>query len=243
MKMSRRTALLMLASCLPVARSLAADSSNGPTTIVAPFVPGGTADVLARTIGQRLSAKYNVPFVIENKTGMGGNIGARSVAAAKPDGKTLLLGTIGIHAAYSIYRELAYDPAKELQPIIILGAVPCTIVVHPDLPFKSLDDLIAFAKANPKKLNFGSAGVGSSTHMVGELFQQAAGIELTHVPSHARWRWLWRPLPTPFRTSETGPGSRVYEMTQSTYSLGIDIGGIRSCSAWVTPGRVPVSTS
>jgi len=182
MKMSRRTALLMLASCLPVARSLAADSSNGPTTIVAPFVPGGTADVLARTIGQRLSAKYNVPFVIENKTGMGGNIGARSVAAAKPDGKTLLLGTIGIHAAYSIYRELAYDPAKELQPIIILGAVPCTIVVHPDLPFKSLDDLIAFAKANPKKLNFGSAGVGSSTHMVGELFQQAAGIELTHVP-------------------------------------------------------------
>lgn len=113
---------------------------------------------------------------------MGGNIGARSVAISEPDGKTLLLGTIGIHAAYSIYRDLPYDPAKELQPIIILGAVPCTIVVHPKLPFKTLDELLAFARANPKKLNFGSAGVGSSTHMVGELFQQATGIELTHVP-------------------------------------------------------------
>lgn len=182
MSISRRTALLLLASCLPAARAFAEKVPQGPTTIVAPFTPGGTADVLARTIGNWLSIKYGQPFVTENKTGMGGNIGARSVAISEPDGKTLLLGTIGIHAAYSIYRDLPYDPAKELQPIIILGAVPCTIVVHPKLPFKTLDELLAFARANPKKLNFGSAGVGSSTHMVGELFQQATGIELTHVP-------------------------------------------------------------
>lgn len=180
--MTRRTALLMLASALPATRAFAAELFSSPATIVAPFVAGGTADVLARTIGQSLSKTYGVSFVVENKPGMGGNIGARAVANGKEDGSMLLLGTIGIHSAYSVYKDLPYNPEKELQPVVILGGVPCTIVVHPDRPFQTLDDLLKFARANPGKINFGSAGSGSSTHMVGELFQQAMGIQLTHIP-------------------------------------------------------------
>ncbi|PJX26291.1 hypothetical protein CAP48_09860 [Advenella sp. S44] len=180
--MTRRSALLLLASALPAARAAAADLFDSPVTIVAPFSPGGTADVLARSIGKKLSEKYGQPFVVENRPGMGGNIGARAVATARPDGKTLLLGTIGIHSAYSVYGKLPYDPVKDLQPISILGAVPCTIVVNPNLPFTTLKELLDFAHANPRKLNFGSAGTGSSTHMVGELLQQATGVEFTHVP-------------------------------------------------------------
>ena len=93
-----------------------------------------------------------------------------------------MLGTIGIHAAYTIYRNLGYDPAKELRPVIVLGEVPCVLVVHPGLPIKNLDQLLAHARANPDKLTYGSAGIGASTHLVGELFQQAAGVKLRHIP-------------------------------------------------------------
>ena len=92
------------------------------------------------------------------------------------------MGTVGVHAAYSIYSKLNYDPAKDLQPIIVLGEVPCVIAVHPSRPFNDLAQFLTYAKSNPETLTFGSAGVGSSTHMVGELFQQAAGIQLRHVP-------------------------------------------------------------
>jgi len=154
----------------------------GTIKIVAPFVAGGTADVLARAIGTRLAKKYGQSVVVENKPGMGGNLGASMAAAAKADGTTLLLGTIGIHSAYSVYSKLPYNPDKDLQPVIILGGVPCVVAVHPSKPMNSLAELIAYAKRNPGVLNFGSAGTGSSTHMVGELFQQATGIKLTHVP-------------------------------------------------------------
>ena len=155
---------------------------QGTMKIIAPFSPGGTADVLARVIAPRLSQAYDKPVVVENRPGMGGNIGAEAVARAKPDGLTLLLGTVGIHAAYSVYSSMNYNPSTELQPVIVLGEVPMVIVVHPGRPFQSLDELLKYAKANPEKLTFGSAGNGSSTHMVGELFQQAAGIKLRHVP-------------------------------------------------------------
>ncbi|MYN14318.1 tripartite tricarboxylate transporter substrate binding protein [Pusillimonas sp. TS35] len=153
-----------------------------PIRIVAPFSPGGTADVLARAIAKELNDKYGQPVVVENKGGSGGNIGAADVAKAKPDGYTLVLGTIGIHAAYTLYKSLSYDPAKELQPVAILGGVPTVVVVHPSVPVHTLAELIDYAKKNPGKLNVGSAGVGSSTHMVNELFQHAAGVKFTHVP-------------------------------------------------------------
>jgi tripartite-type tricarboxylate transporter receptor subunit TctC len=149
---------------------------------VVPFSAGGTADVLARLIGTQLQTRYGYVVVVENRAGAAGNIGAMAVAKAPPDGYTLVLGTIGIHAAYTIYRNLGYDPAKDLRPVIVLGEVPCVLVVHPNLPIKDLDQFVAYAKANPDKLTYGSAGVGASTHLIGELFQQAAGVKLRHVP-------------------------------------------------------------
>jgi len=153
-----------------------------PIRLVVPFSAGGTADVLARLVATQLQTRYGYTVVVENRTGAAGNIGAMLVAKAPPDGHTLVLGTIGIHAAYTIYRNLGYDPAKDLRPVIVLGEVPCVLVVNPDLPIHSLDQFVAFAKANPDKLTYGSAGVGASTHLVGELFQQAANVKLRHVP-------------------------------------------------------------
>jgi tripartite-type tricarboxylate transporter receptor subunit TctC len=155
---------------------------NRPITIVVPFSAGGTADVLARAIGERLRPKYGVAVLVENRPGAGGNIGAEMVSKATPDGYTLVLGTVGIHAAYTVYKKIRYDPAKDLRPVILLGEVPCVIVAHPSRPFKTYDEFVSYAKAHPDTLTFGSAGNGSSTHMVGELFQQAAGIKLRHVP-------------------------------------------------------------
>lgn len=174
--------LLFTGTALRTAGAFASDLPAGTIKFVAPFVAGGTADVLARAIAQRLSTKYNQAFVVENKPGMGGNLGASTVVTAKPDGSTLLLGTIGIHSAYSVYGKLPYSPDKDLQPIVILGGVPCVVAVHPSRPIHSLAELLAFAKKHPGALNYGSAGTGSSTHMVGELFQQATDIKLTHVP-------------------------------------------------------------
>jgi len=153
-----------------------------PIRLVVPFSAGGTADVLARLIGTQLQTRYGYVVVIENRTGAAGNIGASIVAKAPPDGYTLVLGTIGIHAAYTIYRNLSYDSAKDLRPLIVLGEVPCVLVVHPSLPIQNLDQFLAYAKASPDKLTYGSAGVGASTHLIGELFQQATGVKLRHVP-------------------------------------------------------------
>ena len=186
MTVNRRSAsfaLLACSSALYAKQLFAAENiPSGTIKMIAPFVPGGTADVLARVVAERLGKKYGQPVIVENRPGMGGNLGASAAAAAKSDGTTLLLGTIGIHSAYSVYDKLPFDPEKALQPVVILGGVPCVIAVHPSQPFQNLSELIEFAKANPGKLDFGSAGTGSSTHMVGELFQQATGIKLTHVP-------------------------------------------------------------
>jgi tripartite-type tricarboxylate transporter receptor subunit TctC len=150
--------------------------------IVVPFSPGGTADVLARAIAAQLQTKYGSSVVVENRAGAGGNIGAEAVAKARPDGHTLVLSTIGIHAAYMIYKNLGYDPARDLRPVIVLGEVPCVLVVHPSLPLNNLGQFLTYARKNPGMLNYGSAGNGSATHMMGELFQQSAGVRLTHVP-------------------------------------------------------------
>ena len=186
MSITRRA---VCASILPAAAALSAPSlfaapniPPGTIKFEAPFTAGGTADVLARTIAQRLNTKYGQSVVVENHAGMGGNLGASLVARGPADGSLLLLGTIGIHSAYAVYRQLPYKPDIDIQPVVILGGVPCVVAVNNDRPFRTLQELLAYAKANPGKLNFGSAGTGSSTHMVGELFQQATGVKLTHVP-------------------------------------------------------------
>ncbi len=150
--------------------------------LIVPFVAGGSADVLGRVLAQRLTQQYGQQMVVENRPGSGGHVGAEAAARAAPDGHTIVLGTIGIHAAYTIYSKLGYDPARDLQAVAMYVDVPCILIVHPSVPVKNVKEFIALAQKNPGRLNFGTAGSGSSTHMVGEWFKLVTGVNLTHVP-------------------------------------------------------------
>ena len=176
--------LCALAAALALAASLASaqDYPNRAVRIVVPLAPGGASDILGRLVAERLSALYKQSFVVENRPGASGHLGAQQVAKSAGDGYTLLAGTIGIHAAYASYRKLAYDPATELQPILVLGEAPNIVVVPASSPYRTFGDFLADAKANPGKIAYGSAGPGSSIHMVTALFELMSGARLTHVP-------------------------------------------------------------
>ena len=133
-------------------------------------------------MAQRLSTIYGQQFVIENRLGGGGHIGAEFVARAAPDGYTLMIGAIGLHATYGIYSKLPYDPARDIQPVILMAKNPLVIIVHPTFPVRTVKEFVALAKARPGDINYGSAGFGSSTHMTGALFEMMANVKLTHVP-------------------------------------------------------------
>jgi tripartite-type tricarboxylate transporter receptor subunit TctC len=153
-----------------------------PLRIVVPYSAGGTADVLARLIGQHLGVLYAQQVVIDNRPGAGGHIGGDLVAKSPPDGYTMVLGAIGTHAGYAIYKKLPYDPATDLQAVTVLAEVPNIVIVHPALPVRDIRELVAYAKVRPGAINFGTAGNGTSTHMSTELLKIVAGIEMTHVP-------------------------------------------------------------
>lgn len=153
-----------------------------PIRLIVPFAAGGTADVLARIMAERLTPRWGQQVVVENRPGAGGNIGAEVVARAVGDGHTLLLGTIGIHAASAIYANLPYNPTTELAPVTVLADMPNAIIVHPSVPARTLQELIALARQKPGELTFGSAGNGSSTHLAGELFLLSTRVQMTHVP-------------------------------------------------------------
>ncbi len=153
-----------------------------PIRLIVPFVAGGSADVLSRVLAQRLTQQYGQQMVVENRPGSGGHVGAEAAARATPDGYTIVFGTIGIHAAYTIYSKLNYDPSRDLQPVSMYADVPNILIVHPSVPVKNVKEFIALAKSNPGRLNFGTAGSGSSTHMAGEWFKLYTGVNLTHVP-------------------------------------------------------------
>lgn len=184
---SRRTLLkaafgIALASSA-VAPSFAADAfPSKPITIVIPFAPGGTTDIVGREVGQKLGEVLKQSVIIENRPGAGGNLGANLVAHATPDGYTLFMATIAHTMAPGIYRKLPYSFTKDLDPIGMVATTPNVLVVNNSLPVKSVKDLIAYAKANPGKINFGSAGSGSTEHFSGELFRSMAGVDITHVP-------------------------------------------------------------
>ncbi|MCC7486781.1 MAG: tripartite tricarboxylate transporter substrate binding protein [Burkholderiales bacterium] len=173
---------LLACTAFPSSFATAQQYPAKPIRIVVPFAAGGTADVLARVISQRLGPQYGQQILVDNRPGSGGHVGAETVAKSPADGYTLVLGTIGIHAAYGIYSRLPYDPPKELQPVILFAELPCVLIVHPSLPTKSVHDFLALARARPGAINFGSAGNGSSTHMTGELFKVMSRTNLTHVP-------------------------------------------------------------
>ena len=153
-----------------------------PVRMIVPFLAGGSADVLGRVLAQRLTQQYGQQVVVENRPGSGGHVGAEAGARATPDGYTLVFGTIGIHAAYGIYSKLGYDPARDLQPVALYADVPNVLIVHPSVPAKNVKEFIALAQKNPGRLNFGTAGSGSSTHMAGEWFKLVTGVNLTHIP-------------------------------------------------------------
>jgi tripartite-type tricarboxylate transporter receptor subunit TctC len=152
-----------------------------------PFTPGGAPDTLARVLAEDWQRQLKVPIMVENRPGYGGNIAAEFVAKAKPDGYTLLIGTVGIHAINgALYPKLNFDPIRDFTPICFLASTPNVLVVSKKSGFQSLSELIAYAKAHPNQLSFGSSGSGTSLHMSGELLQEMAGIKMRHIPYKGR---------------------------------------------------------
>ena len=154
-----------------------------PIKMIVPFTAGGTTDILARTIGQKLGESLHQPVIVENRPGAGGNIGADAVAKAKPDGYTILMGTIGTQAINaSLYSKMPYDSARDFAPITLVAIVPNVLMVHPSVPAKNVAELVALAKAKPGQLNFASSSTGGSPHLSGEMFKQMTGVDIVHVP-------------------------------------------------------------
>ena len=168
------------------ATTLAQTADNYPNrsiTMVVAFPAAGTTDILARLIGQKLTEKFKQTVVIENRPGAGGNIGTAYVAKAPPDGYTIMMGTIGTQSINpSLYKKMPYDAAKDFVPITRAAMVPNLLVVNKDAPFNTLPEMMAYEKANPGKLTYGSSGNGTTLHLSGELFNLMAGSKITHIP-------------------------------------------------------------
>jgi tripartite-type tricarboxylate transporter receptor subunit TctC len=181
-----RSARILFAALAILAAPLVFGQSTYPTKpvrIVVPFPAGGTTDIIARATAQKLSEAWGQQVIVDNRPGAAGNIGAELVAKSAPDGYTLLMGTVGTHAINpSLYAKMPYDHVKDFVPVILVAGVPNVLEVNPELPVKSVPELIAYAKANPGKLNFASSGNGTSIHLSGELFKAMTGVQMTHVP-------------------------------------------------------------
>lgn len=155
--------------------------------IIVTFTPGGAPDILARVLAESWQKSLGVPVLVENRPGYGGNIGADLVAKSEPDGYTLLIGTVGIHAINgALYEKMSFDPIKDFTPISFLASTPNVLIVNKQLGVNNLHELIELAKAKPNQLTFGSSGVGTSLHMSGELFKEMAGIQIRHIPYKGR---------------------------------------------------------
>jgi tripartite-type tricarboxylate transporter receptor subunit TctC len=183
-----RRGLLILTTCATVVAGAQAQSWPGkPVRIVVPFPAGGTTDILARALAPELQRVFGQPFIVDNKPGAGGNVGAADVAKAARDGHTFLMGTVGTHGInVSLYPKLPYDPVKDFVPVTLVAAVPNVLVLNPakaqQLGIDSVADLIRYAKANPGKLNMASSGNGTSIHLAGELFKTMTGSFMVHMP-------------------------------------------------------------
>src|SRR5262245_33710097 len=173
-------ALLGLAAVGP---AVAQDFPNRPITLVVPFPPGGSTTIVARIIADKLSEALGQQIVVDNRGGAGGTIGTKAVSRSTPDGYTIVLGYTGTLAiGPTLYPNAGYDPRKDFEPIGLIGHAPNSLVVHPSFPVHTVKELIDYAKANPGKVNYGSAGVGTVSHVSGVYFANAAGIDLVHIP-------------------------------------------------------------
>jgi len=179
--MTKRLLALLAASLLPLC-ALAQGYPNKPIRIVVPLAAAGTGDTLARAVGEAMAKELGQPVVIENKPGAGGLVGTQFVAAAAPDGYTLLAVSPSHVINATLYSKADYDPVKSFEPITLMAYTHQVLVANPATPFNTLKELIDYAKKNPGKLNYGSAGTGSATHLNMELFKSMAGVDIVHVP-------------------------------------------------------------
>ncbi len=169
---------LLLAACSVYAQQ---NYPTKPIRLVVPFPPGGSTDIMARMLAQKLSETFKQGIVVDNRLGVGGAIGIETVVRANPDGYTLLIVSAAYAANAALYK-LPYDPVSDVAPIALIGETGFVVTVNPSGPIKNVNELIAYDKANPGKLNYGTGGTGSSVHLVTELFNQMAGTKMTHVP-------------------------------------------------------------
>jgi tripartite-type tricarboxylate transporter receptor subunit TctC len=171
--------LLLLAAAVPAN----ADYPDRAVRIIVPVAAGGGVDVMARMLGQKLAERWGQQFVVENRAGAAGIIGTKAVIGSPPDGYTLLYTPSSLSLTVAVNKTPPYDVAKDLTPIVNVAVSPYALVVHPSVPANNLQEFIAYAKANPDKVNYSSAGVGSASHLAGELLKTMAGIQMTHVPN------------------------------------------------------------
>jgi tripartite-type tricarboxylate transporter receptor subunit TctC len=176
----------LLCAALLALPGVAADAQTYPTrpiTLVIPFAPGGSTSIVGRGVADKMGELLGEKVVVENRPGAGGTVGTKAVAKSDPDGYTIMLGYTGTLAiGPSLYKNPGYDPRKDFAPIGMIGNAPNSLVVHPSFAVRTVAELIAYAKANPGKVNFGSAGTGTVSHITGEYFARAAGITLVHIP-------------------------------------------------------------
>ena len=185
-----RTALPRIFVAIAAAIALAASGlASGetypakPIHFIVPYPAGGPLDTVARLLGQKVSESVRQPVIVENRPGAGGNIGADLVAKSAPDGYTILMGAVATHAINpTLYAHIPYDPVKDFAPVTQVASTPNVLIVNPSLPVASVKEFIAYAKAHPDALNFGSGSTGSAGHLAGELFKAMAGVRMVHVP-------------------------------------------------------------
>ncbi len=188
MTIQRRRALnalggMALASTAPWTLAQDAPWPGKPVSYIVPFTPGGSTDVIGRTLCEKLQSAFGQPFVVDNKPGAAGAVGAGYVAKAKPDGYTLFGGTISTHAINaSLYKNLPYDPVKDFEPVALVAMLPNVLIVSPTLGVNTVAELVALLKKDPSKRSFASSGAGTSTHLAGEMFGDLIGVPLTHIP-------------------------------------------------------------
>jgi tripartite-type tricarboxylate transporter receptor subunit TctC len=185
----KRSILLALSLVFALASALGGTSAAAqgypakPIRFVVPYPPGGSVDIAARAVGQKLTEAWGQPVVIDNRAGAGGNIGADLVAKSPADGYTLLMGAVATHAINpTLYGKLPYDPVKDFTPVALVVQVPNILVLNPSVPAQSVKELIELARAKPGTLNFGSGSTGSTGHLAGELFNTMAGVKMVHIP-------------------------------------------------------------
>jgi len=175
----------LTAAAILAASTVTAGAQEWPArqvNFIVPFSAGGTTDLFGRLLAQHMQKNFGQPFIVENRAGAGGNLGAGAVARAAPDGYTFLVGTVSTHAINPfLYSKLPYDTVKDFQPVSLIARLPNILVVHPSLPVNNVAELIAYLKANPDKVNFGSSGNGSSQHISAALFNAMAGVQMAHI--------------------------------------------------------------